>query len=65
MMRARLVNLYRRWFPHPVATARRERRRAAVQADQSAQSTWRAMRDAKTEQLRAEIERRALAKDGH
>ncbi|WP_287004273.1 hypothetical protein [Sphingobium sp.] len=31
IMRARLVNAWRRLFPHPVAIARRDRERAAME----------------------------------
>ena len=56
-MRARLVNFFRRIVRHPAAQAWRERRRVALAAYHARATAPNPLRDSKTAQLRAEIER--------
>lgn len=54
-IRARLVNAYRRVFPHPSVVAMRERRRVASSAASSRATEQRAFVKATTERLRSEV----------
>lgn len=54
-IRARLVNAYRRIFPHPAVVAKRERRRVATKAAVSTKRRDHAAIMAMAERLRSEV----------
>jgi hypothetical protein len=55
-IRARLVNAYRRVFPHPAVVAQRERRRVATKAAASSHAAHRAAVRAEAARLRGETQ---------